>query len=91
MIENALIVEYDPFSSESRITICKDGKRSYANAHSTIDDLARGIMALAYENNIFDVKVHGPFQIERKLDEVVRCYESSEYSVNNIKIGGLAL
>ena len=89
MMEDTLIVEYDPFAAESRITIYKDGKRSYASAHSSIDDLARGIIGLAYSNNIFDVKVYGPFEIERKLNEVVRCFESSEYSINKINVGGL--
>ena len=89
MIEDRLIVEYDPFIMQSRISILKDGKRSYTTSFSTIEDLSRTILKLAYEKNLYNVMVHGPFGVERQISKTVQTYEKNQYNANKINIGGL--
>lgn len=86
---NTIIIDYDPFVMESRVSILNDGKREYANIHSSIEELPQNIIDLAYKNNIYDIKVNGPFSVATEIKERLKQYENTRYSTNKITMGEL--
>ncbi len=89
MIQDALIVDYDPFALESRVYTYKDGNRGQSSVYSSVEELANELVALAYQENIFYVKVNGPFMVQGQLNRLIKEQEQKEYSVNKINVGGL--
>lgn len=89
MSNDVVIIDYDPFAMESRVSICKEGKREHVTVYSTIDELTNGIIGLAYQHNIYDIKIHGPFAIACEIRKEVNRSEQNQYSQNKIKVEGI--
>lgn len=87
-MNKALLVEYDPFSMESRVSIFEDNVKDYVKVSSNLEDLTSNLVAIAYDTNIYSIKIHGPFAIANELDRMIRQYELNNYSENKITIEG---
>lgn len=83
---NAIIIDYDPFSLESRVSIYKNGTQETLKVYSNIDELANAIIAAAYKNNIFEVKTNAPEVFITGFNETINEYEKSQYSEHKITV-----
>lgn len=86
---NALLVDYDPFAMESRVSIYKEGEREQVTVCSNLSELTTQLTALAYEHNVYSVKFHGPFAITGEVRRAIEEYEKNLYSENKIVIEGI--
>lgn len=86
---NTIIVDYNPFAMESRVAIMRNGERGQTQVYSSVEELTNGIIDLAYGENIYNVKVNGPFSIASEISKMVREYENNQYSINRIIVGNL--
>lgn len=86
---NAIIIDYDPFAMESRISICKEGNKEYARVYSSMEELTNGIISLAYANEIYNIKVHGPFAVSGEIRRAINEREKDMYSQNKITVEGI--
>lgn len=85
----ALIVDYDPFAMESRVTLVEDGKRNQIKVASSIESLTEHLVAYSYDNNVYDVRVHAPLAITNEIERQVSTLENTTYSENKIKVEGI--
>lgn len=85
----ALIVDYDPFAMESRVTLVEDGKRNQIKVASSIESLTEHLVAYSYDNNVYDVRVHAPLAITNEIERQVSTLENMTYSENKIKVEGI--
>lgn len=85
-MNNVLVVEYDPFSMESRVSIIRGDNTTYAKVYSNIDELTENLIVLAYESDVYNIKVHGPFEIAEQLGKKINEYELNQYSQNKITV-----
>lgn len=67
-----IILAYDPFTFESRIAIIEGEYIHYVNVSSEIDEAVDNLISIAYENNIFDVQIAGPFRVAEKIKELIK-------------------
>lgn len=88
-MSKSLLVQYDPFTMESRVAIFNEHVRDYARVCSTLEELTEEVITMAYENDIYDIKVCGPFGIASQLNKMVQQYELNKYSQNKISVEGL--
>lgn len=88
-MNNALIVSYDPFAMESRVSIMTNGHQEQVQVCSDINELAEQLVGLAYSNNIYEIKIHGPFATVCEIKRTVNEYEKNQYSSNKILIEGI--
>lgn len=89
-MKECIIVEYDAFCRESRVTIYdKENKRTRIGVHNNIDELAKYIINVAYAHNIYEVKTHSPFAFTSELARTIHEYEKDKYSEQKIKVGGI--
>lgn len=86
---DTIIIDYDPFAMESIVSICQEGKREQTNVFSSIEELVDGIIRLAYEHNVYNVKMNGPFAIASEVNKMVKQLEKNQYSENKINVGNL--
>lgn len=86
---DTIVVDYNPFAMESRVSIFRDGERGQSHVYSSIEELTNGIIDLAYGQNIYNVKINGPFDIANEVGRMVREYESTQFSINRINVGNL--
>lgn len=86
---DTIIVDYDPFAMESRVSICQERKREQTNVFSSIEELANGIIELAYKHNVYDVKMNGPFAIASEVNKMIKQLEKNQYSESKINVGNL--
>lgn len=86
---NALVVDYDPFAMESRVSIVQDGKHEQVKVDSSIESLIESLVAYSYDNNIFDIKIHAPYAITGEIERQVRSLENLTYAKNKIKVEGI--
>lgn len=90
MQNNYIVVNYDPFAMESRVSIYSDQKgQRNMQVSSTINELTNAILNLAYSNNSYEVKIHAPAAIVEEIQKEVKECEQKVYSVNKIKIEGI--
>lgn len=89
MTPNTIIVDYDPFAMESRVSICKDNCREQTNVFSSLEELTNGLIELAYSHDVYEIKMNGPLAIASQVNQLVREYEKNQYSNNRIKVGNL--
>lgn len=89
MTDNVIIVDYDPFVMESRVTICTNGQRKYTKVCSSIDELTTNLIQTAYKENIFQILMNSPFAISSQVSETIKNQEKEQYSYNKIKVGNL--
>lgn len=86
---NALLVDYDPFAMESRVSIFAEGERNQVSVCSDLTELVAQIATLAYEHNVYSVKFHGPFAITGEVRRAIEEYEKNQYSNNKITVEGI--
>ncbi len=89
MINNAIVVDYDPFAMESRVSVVTDGHQEQANVCSEVSELAEKLIALAYEYNTYAVKIRAPFAITSEVRRVIEQNEKGLYSNNKISVEGI--
>lgn len=88
-MSDALIIEYNPFDIESKVAIFKDGKQEYIRVFSSIEELTTGIIRIAYNNSIYDIKVSGPLAVTGEIRKQITENEKSMYSQNKITVEGI--
>lgn len=89
MITNAIIVSYDPFAMESKVSIFTKDHQEQVSVCSEIGELAEKLIALAYQYNTYAVKIHAPFATTSEIKRVVEQNERNMYSNNKINIEGI--
>lgn len=87
---NTIIVDYDPFTIESRAYIMRDGKREESQAVlSDISNLTKQLTEIARKHEIYDIHVRGPLCIMYEIRDSIARYEMQTYEENKIKVEGL--
>lgn len=82
----AIIVSYDPFAMESRVTLFKNGKQEQVDVCSDIPELTNSLVNLAYANNIYSVRVRSPLAIYTEIERTLKELESTQYAENKIEV-----
>lgn len=86
MTDEAIFVSHDPFAMESRVIVLKDNHQEQVKVCSEADELADAIIALSYENNIYNVRIHSPLAFFGEVRRNIEAKENTQYSVNKIKV-----
>ena len=86
MIEDMLLIDFDPFAKESRIINISNGTRSFVTVSSDINELAEQLPIFCQDFNQYKVRFHAPinafYELKRQLDEV----ERNVYGENKIEL-----
>lgn len=85
---NAIIIDYDPFGLESRVSIYRNGIQETLRVYSDIEKMAQAIIGVAYKNNTFEVKTNAPESFISGLSTIISDYELAQYSEQKIKVRG---
>lgn len=88
-MNDVIIVDYNAFSLESRVSIVKDGRHEHVNIASDMETLTQSLLGLTYANNIYNVRVRAPFSMVNEIRAQVGEAESSTYSENKINVEGI--
>jgi hypothetical protein len=75
-MNDVILISYNPFARESEIFICKNGKSRSVAISSDLDDLAKKVISLAYENEIFSVKSKAPYETSFEIKQLINEYDS---------------
>lgn len=86
---NNIIVAYDPFALESKVTVIHDDLNEQVSIASDIESLSQNLVALAYKYDIYDIKAHAPFAVTSEIKRQVNMLESKNYSENKITVEGI--
>lgn len=90
MLNDSLIINYDPFSQDSTVYISKeDGQKKSMTISSDISGLAEALIGLAYGQNIYSIKIRAPFAITNEISRQIIQTENTLYSENKIKVEGI--
>lgn len=84
-MDNAIMLDYNPFTMDSLLIVYKDGNKEYSKASSKIEDAIISAFELANKYNINDIKIYGPFGIAEQAKEQLAKY----YNNTNITIEGI--
>lgn len=84
-----IIINYDPFAMESRVSIYKDGKQERVSIHSNINNLTNEVIKIAYDNGIYEVKTHAPFAFTSEIAKQIHEFEQAQYSQQKITVEGI--
>lgn len=82
---NTIIVQYDPFAMESRLTIVRNGQYSYGVCEG-VKELIDTLFETAYAENIYDIKLHAPPHIVEEISMQIKEKEKATYSKTTITI-----
>ena len=86
MIEDMILIDYDPFAKESRIIVVENGQRSFMAVSSDINSLARELPSYCDQYNQYNVRFHAPvnafYELKRQLAEI----EKNSYGENKINL-----
>ena len=86
MIEDMLLIDYDPFAKESRVINVSDGARSFVTVSSDISELAKQLPALCQEYSQYNVRFHAPINAFYELKHQLEAVEKDAYGENKIKL-----
>lgn len=86
---NTIFMSYDPFAMESRVCISKNGIQQQVAVCSTLEELTKELVDLAYTNDVYDMKFQAPSFIIDELKSQIYSYEARNYSTNKITIEGI--
>lgn len=89
MSNDFLIIDYSPFSQESKVFINKDGVKHSVAVSSDISGLAEVLTGLAYSQNVYNIKIHAPLAVTNEISKQVGETESKLYSENKITVEGI--
>lgn len=88
-MNNAIIVNYDPFTLESRATIINGDEHEIQIVSSNVEELSRSLVILAYKHDIYNIKTHAPLAVTTEVKRRVNEFENNAYSANKITIEGI--
>lgn len=88
-MNDALIIIYDPFAMESRVTVYKDNRSFYTTVASDIHELAEKIVPLAYEKDVYNLRISAPFEIVQEMRDTIKTIENGKFSENKLVIEGI--
>lgn len=84
---NTIIVQYDTFDTYSTVTLYKDNKEcDRVSVKSNIKDMANQVMRYAYDNEVFNIRFHGPGMIRDEFEINIKDVEKNLYSENKITV-----
>ena len=86
---NSIIVSYDPFAMESKVTVVHEDFNEQVSVASDIETLADNLVALAYRYDTYNIKTHAPLAITAEIKRQVETQEGRRFSENKIKVEGI--
>lgn len=86
---DAIVVDYDPFSMESRFYCIQGDKRGSYQVASDIPTLVDQIIDMANKTNLYTVKFNAPLVIISEVNKEIKKKELALYSENKITIEGI--
>lgn len=86
---NAIVVDYDPFAMESRVSIVQEDSKETVRVCSGIEELSDVLVGFAYGKNVYSIKVSGPLAITSEIKRMVQNCEKNLYSKNQITVEGI--
>lgn len=90
MTDAVLIVDYDPFNIDSRVSLMQDGqKQDMYRAPSNVPELAERLVSIANELKVYSIRVRGPLAIMSEVKNKVAEQEMMQYSEHKIIVEGL--
>lgn len=90
MSDEVLIVDYDPFNIESRISLMQEGdKKDIYRAPSNIPELAESLIGMANKLKVYSIRVRGPLAIIGEIKSRIAECEMQLFSENKITVEGL--
>ena len=88
-MNDAIIVNYNPFAMESAVYIARDGQQNQMKVCSDLEGLAGTLVDIAYGHDIYDIKIHAPFATTGEIQRLVTNLEQNTYSENKIIVEGI--
>lgn len=88
-MNDAIIVNYNPFAMESAVYIARDGQQNQMKVCSDLERLAGTLVDIAYGHDIYDIKIHAPFATTGEIQRLVTNLEQNTYSENKIIVEGI--
>lgn len=88
-MNDAIVISYDPFAMESRVTVVRENSNEQMNVASNMEDLTENLVNLAYKYNIYTVKTHAPLAITAEIKRNIAMLENKNYSKNKIIVEGI--
>lgn len=88
-MNDAIIVNYNPFAMESVVYIARDGQQNQMKVCSDLEGLAGTLIDIAYSHDIYGIKIHAPFAITGEIQRLVTNLEQNIYSENKIMVEGI--
>lgn len=85
-MNNAIIVSYDPFARESRVSIVAENSKTQVNVCSSLEELTVELIKLSYGHDIYEIKLHAPPAIIEEIEGRITKAERNIYAVNRINI-----
>lgn len=83
----SIIIEYNAFTLMSWVTVLdENGRQNKFNTSSSAEQLAKTTIALAYQNNIYNIKISAPSFIYDEIKQQIEWQEEKQYSQNKINI-----
>lgn len=86
MIEDMLLIDYDPFARDSRIIVVQNEQRSMLTACSDLPELTQALIGYTEQFNLYNVRMHAPlntfYEFKRQLEQA----EKDVYSENKITL-----
>lgn len=84
---NTVVIMYDPFAMESRISLIQEGRHEQVSVASNIEELADATVSFAYNYGTNNIKVHAPLAIYGEIKRAIEAVEKNQYNKNNLDIG----
>lgn len=88
-MNDTIVINYSPFTIDSIVAICKDGKKEYTRVNSYVVETINSIIGLAYQHDIYNIKVCAAPDIVQEISEGISKRENDKYSQNKITVEGI--
>ena len=86
---NSIVVSYDPFAMESRVTVIHGDFNEQVSVASNMESLVEDLVALAYRYNTYNIKTHAPLAVTAEIKRQITALENNRYSENKITVEGI--
>lgn len=86
---DTIIIDYEVFSQESHLYVMKNGQRALHSVATDIRTLAKELIVISQETQIYNVKVRAPLAFMSEISRQVKQLEMTTYAENKITIEGL--
>ena len=84
---NTIVIMYDPFAMESRISLVQEGQREQVSVASNIEELADATVSFAYNHGTNDIRVHAPLAVYGEIKRAIEAVEKNQYNKNSLNVG----